>query len=222
MQRVPQTRLHWSAFLWPGLPQLWLRGSWVGLALAVGFTALANVLAASTLVWDEWLPDRARTIGLGGLAAIWIIASIDARAEWRRLLSEWSSDETTSAIPDPRSDQWFREAQAAYLAGDWVSAEKTLLKLLQLDARDAESRLMLATLWRHERRFDAATAEFDRLERLETSAQWQFEISRERERICASYVKTLPDDPPATPDVLPAQTELGDRRIESTNRRRAA
>ena len=48
------------AYLWPGLPQVWLRGSWVGLTLAVGFTALANVLLAATLVWDEWLPARAR------------------------------------------------------------------------------------------------------------------------------------------------------------------
>ena len=83
---------------------------------------------------------------------------VEGRADWRRLLAEWSAgDVAMRPTPDERSDQWFREAQAAYLAGDWVSAEQTLLKLLRHDARDAEARLMLATLWRHEGRLDAAS-----------------------------------------------------------------
>ena len=49
---------------------------------------------------------------------------------------------------------------------------------------------MLATLWRHEGRFDAASDQLDRLERLETAAPWQLEIAREREQICANRVKT--------------------------------
>jgi hypothetical protein len=187
---VPQPKLHWSAYLWPGLPQVWLRGSWVGLALAIGFTAIANVLLAATLVWDEWLPAQARGIGLAGLGVIWVVALVEGRSEWRRLLAEWSTDAPAELIPDPRSDQMFRDAQVAYLAGDWVSAEQTLVELLRLDARDAEARLMLATLWRHEGRFDAASAELDRLERLETAAPWQDEITRERERIAANRVKT--------------------------------
>ncbi len=187
---MPQPKLHWSAYLWPGLPQVWLRGSYVGLALAIGFTAIANVLLLATLVWDEWLPPRARAIGLGGLGVIWVVALVEGRAEWRRLLREWSADAAEPAIPDPRSDHEFRQAQVAYLAGDWVAAERTLVQLLRHDPRDAESRLMLATLWRHEGRFDAASDQLDRLERLETAAPWQVEMTRERERIAADRVKT--------------------------------
>lgn len=186
---VPQPKLHWSAYIWPGLPQLWLRGSWVGLTLAVGFTALANVLLTATLVWSEWLPPRAKGIGLGALAVIWFIAWVDARADWRRLLAEWSTGEQRSADPAARSDQWFQAAQAAYLAGDWVSAEQTLVKLLRHEPRDTESRLLLATLWRHEGHFKKASEELDRLECLETAASWQYEIARERERICAARVE---------------------------------
>ena len=51
---------------------------------------------------------------------------------------------------------------------------------------------MLATLWRHEERWDAAEEQLDRLERLETAAPWTNEIKRERERICADRVKTMP------------------------------
>lgn len=161
------------------------------MTLAVGFTALANVLLAATLVWDEWLPAEVRGIALAGLAVIWVVAWFDGRAEWRRLLAQWSAGEGEADDQrDPRSDQEYRTVQAAYLAGDWVSAEKGLLKLLRLDARDAEARLMLATLWRHEKRLDAAREELDRLECLETAAPWAFEIAAERERIAAASVKT--------------------------------
>jgi hypothetical protein len=162
----------------------------VGLALAIGFTGLANLLAA-TLVWDQWLPGRAREIALAVMAGIWVIAWVDARADWRRILAEWSDPAGATGDPQVRIDQAFRDAQAAYLAGDWVSAEKTLLELLRLDGRDAEARLLVATIWRHEQRLDAASSELDRLERLETAAPWQFEIARERERICAARVESV-------------------------------
>jgi hypothetical protein len=192
---VSQPKLHWSAYLWPGLPQVWLRGSYVGLALAIGFTALANVLFVATLAWDEWLPPRARAIGLGGLGVIWLLALVEGRAEWRRLLAELSGDAPVEPVPSPRSDQLFRDAQVAYLAGDWVSAERTLLELLRHDGRDAEARLLLATLWRHEGRFDAASDQLDRLARLETAAPWREEIEWERERIAVIRVKTeVPTD----------------------------
>jgi hypothetical protein len=188
---VPQPKLHWSAYLWPGLPQLWTRGSWAALGLAVGFTALANALAAATFVWDEWLADGVRGVAAAALGVIWILAWLEGRADWRRLLAELSAGD--AALPDPseQSDRWFCEAQLAYLAGDWVSAEQTLLKLVKLDPRDAAARLALATLWRHEGRRDAAAAELDRLELLETAAAWKREIAWERERIRAIDVEQV-------------------------------
>jgi hypothetical protein len=147
-----------------------------------------NVLAAATLVWTEWLDSNVRWAAFGTLAVVWLLSWIESRADWRRLLAELSAGE--AGVPDPveTADRWFREAQAMYLAGDWVSAEQTLLKLLKQDARDAESRLMLATLWRHEGRPEAAAEELDRLELLETAAPWKDEIAWERERIAAASV----------------------------------
>ncbi len=74
----------------------------------------------------------------------------------------------------------FREAQGHYLSNDWVATEQVLLKLLKQDARDAESRLMLATLWRHQGRSAEALRQLDRLERLEAAENWQHEIAAER------------------------------------------
>jgi hypothetical protein len=174
--------------LWPGLAQLWLRGSWVGLAVAVGFTALANLLAAATFVWTEWLADNVRLSALTALAVVWVLSWIESRADWRRLLAELSAGEAGVPEPSELSDRWFREAQAAYLAGDWVAAEQALLKLLKQDARDAEARLMLVTIWRRQGRTEAALQQLDQLDRLETAAPWKSEISWERERIGAAGV----------------------------------
>jgi hypothetical protein len=187
---VPQPKLHWSMHLWPGLPQLWTRGSWVGLTLAVGFTALANLLAATTFVWNEWLSTNVRWAALGTLAVVWLLAWVEGRADWRRLVAELSASEGATVDAAEQSDRWFREAQGAYLAGDWVSTEQTLLKLLKQDPRDAEARLMLATLWRHEGRREAAVEQLDRLALLETAEPWRHEIAQERERITAVDVES--------------------------------
>jgi len=198
------------------------------LTLAVGFTALVNVLAAATFVWTEWLDSNVRWAAYGTLAVVWLLSWIESRADWRRFLAELSAGE--AGVPDAATtaDRWFREAQALYLAGDWVSAEQTLLKLLKQDARDAEARLMLATLWRHEGRLDAAAEELDRLELLETAAPWKDEIAWERERIDAASVVDAETLKLATSNKEPAnQTTLTtplnkEVRSESNDRRLAA
>jgi hypothetical protein len=162
------------------------------LTLAVGFTALVNVLAAATLVWTQWLTANVRWTAAATLAVVWLLAWLEGRADWRRFLAERSTGDGEVNSPVMRSDRWFCEAQGAYLAGDWVSAEQTLLKLLKHDSRDIEARLMLATLWRHEGRHEAAIEELDRLERLEASRGWKSEITWERERIGPASVEEEP------------------------------
>jgi hypothetical protein len=171
------------------------------LAVAVGFTAVANALAAATFVWDELLSERVRWIAWSALGIVWVLAWLDARADWRRRLAELSSGRESAIEPVAQCDQWFRESQIAYLTGNWVLAEQTLLKLLKLEPRDAEARLLLATLWRHEGRPDAAAAELDRLELLEAAAPWRHEIAQERERNTAACVEQIqPERTPATTD----------------------
>jgi tetratricopeptide (TPR) repeat protein len=198
------------------------------LTVAVGFTALVNVLAAATFVWTEWLEGNVRWAAFAALAVVWLLSWIESRADWRRMLAELSAGDVPLPNPAETADRWFREAQALYLAGDWVSAEQTLLKLLKQDARDAEARLMLATLWRHEGRLEAAAEELDRLELLETAAPWKDEIAWERERIVtASVVEAeslklaTANKPPANQPTLttPHNKEV---ETESPNRRFAA
>ena len=221
-------RLHWTAYLWPGLPQVWVRGSWVGLGLAVGFTALGNVLLAATFVWQQWLPARAVAIGYGALACIWLLAWWDARADWRRMLREWSTGESLPAGGDAQCNEWFQQAQQAYLSGDWVAAEQTLTRLLRLAPQDVEARLLRATLYGHEQRWEAALAELDELERWDAARPWQFEMARGRQRFWAAGVESLPADADAAhrgeaPAPCPVPASAGrDAPDAVTDRRMAA
>lgn len=155
--------------------------------MAVGFTALANTLLLATLVYRDWMAANVQLTGYGLLVVIWLLAWWESRADRRQDLADSSADGQSETPPvdkqEEKRDQWFREAQQCYLRGDWVAAEQKLLKLLKQDARDVESRLMLATLWRHQGRGEEALRQLDRLERLEAASEWQYEIAAEREAL---------------------------------------
>ena len=84
-KRPRRRHVHWIAYLWPGLPHLWIRGSVAGLSLALAFSVLLNVLILATLVWPEWL-DLRLTFGCGLCAAVlWLAALWETRRELRRI-----------------------------------------------------------------------------------------------------------------------------------------
>ncbi len=208
---MPTRKIHKTAYFWPGLPQLWIRGSWAGLLVAVGFTVLANVLLLATLVFSEWLSLETRLIGLGMLAVIWLSARWQSRTERLAFRLDATNatdatdedelnDEEATQRPPAERDLLFREAQGHYLSNDWVATEQVLLKLLKHDARDVECRLMLATLWRHQGRGAEALRQLDRLERLEAAENWQHEITAERMAIEIANNETNEEQDPQRPE----------------------
>lgn len=157
--------------LWPGLPQLWMRGAWSGLALAVGFTALVNVLLMASLVWTEWFQ-------FGLLLACWAaviglyIASAFVSIGWLGAI------QPQAGVDD--GEELFREAQTQYLKGNWFEAETLLNQRVSRNLHDADAQLMLASLKRHTGRLDDALAQLERLERTEAALKWSQEIANER------------------------------------------
>lgn len=157
--------------LWPGLPQLWIRGAWSGLALALGFTALVNVLLLASLVWTQWLPLGFLIVGWAAVGMLWLLSTIASMG--------WLGASTRQASADD-GEELFREAQAHYLKGNWYEAETLLNQRLSRNGRDIDALLMLATLKRHTGRLDEALGQLERLERLEHAIKWHQEIARER------------------------------------------
>jgi len=86
-----------------------------------------------------------------------------------------------------------------YLQGQWFEAEKRLIQLLRQNPRDVEARLMIATLFRHTRRWEEALRQLDQLERLEASQAWALEIQRERAVIEQAKTETGLPEPGHSP-----------------------
>ncbi|NOZ39821.1 MAG: hypothetical protein GXP24_06295 [Planctomycetes bacterium] len=197
---------------------------------------MANVLLLATLVFSEWLALETRLIGSAVLAVVWLLARWQSRTErlaFRLDATEATgatdatdatdeqelSDEEASERPPAERDLLFREAQGYYLSNDWVAAEQVLLKMLKQDARDVESRLMLATLWRHQGRGAEAVRQLDRIERLEAASRWQHEIAAERMAIDdanneTAHQETKEQEPEE--DQRPQEDQRSDAPLERT------
>jgi hypothetical protein len=185
--------LRYAAYLWPGLPQLWFEGAWSGLALAFGFALLVNFLLVASLIWVELIAPTVLALGWLAIALIWVGSGI---------FVAWTGGLRDSSAAVQTRDDLFRTALGEYLKGAWFEAETLLGRLLALDNRDVDARLMLASLLRHTRRPLEARRQLDELERLEKAARWQAEIDHERQ-----LLKRLEAVLPAGPAVEPAAAE---------------
>ena len=165
-------RMPWTTYLWPGLPYLWLSGMWSGLALAAGFSVLLNLVVLASFVWVELLSPLHVRLGWFAIACLWFGSAA---------ISAWYGGGRVTRIEAASTEGLFRQAMSEYLQGSWFEAESILGRLLHLDPRDVEARLMLATLLRHTRRYQEALDQLNRLDRLRDAQKWAREIAAERQ-----------------------------------------
>lgn len=187
------------ACFWPGAAQLWSRGMWSGLAMAIGFAIVLNVLIVATLVWTEWIGTNGK-IGLAlGLLGICLISAVVDRYGTRTGRSDQSErssggrgllEDAGEELAENPDGGLFRHCQAQYLQGNWYEAETSLLQLLEVAPRDVEGALLLATLYRHRRRYAEAARYLAELERNEQAERWSREIGHER----ACLARALADE----------------------------
>ncbi len=166
-------RMPWATYLWPGLPQLWRQGLWWGLALAVGFGILLNLLVMASFVWVELLGPVSLKLAWLTMSVLWLGSAA---------ASVWHSWGVVPRVLGS-AEAMFRTALSEYLKGNWFEAERTLGRLLEVRPRDVEARLLLATLLRHNGRLNEALEQLARLELLEDARRWAREIAVERQAI---------------------------------------
>ena len=169
-------RTPWVTYLWPGLPQIWRQGSWLGLIFAFVAAALLNLALIGSFGFGELVAQNVRMGLWVVLGAVWVVAAAFSYVSIRR--------EATPRRATTEEDI-FSEATEQYLKGNWYQAERLLGRLLGESPRDLEARLMLATLLRHTKRPDEAAEQLDLLTRLEGAQKWELEIQRERELLDA-------------------------------------
>lgn len=178
----------WIASLWPGLPQAWRLGSVRGLALAMLFAAGLNLALVCSFVWPRWPiailpPGTAAAIAWVWVLGLWIIGFRWTAGTWRNLCP-------LRRIAEPQIDEWFREAQQAYLQGHWIEAEGLLAKLLAREPDDAETRLLLASVQRRTQSWDQSRRTLNELREQPAAARWRLEIDTELKHLDALEAET--------------------------------
>jgi hypothetical protein len=170
-EAIAMERKPWAVMLWPGLPQLWLHREWIGLAKAVGAAVLLNAVLLGSFGWSELLSSGMRNISWIAVVFIWAASAASGYVQMKRC----SSRKQITPAKDT-----FSQARDLYLKGDYFQAECLLVEMIGRNERDLEARLMLATLYRHNRRYEEAAKQLDSLMRYEGAEKWKLEIERER------------------------------------------
>jgi hypothetical protein len=162
--------------MWPGLASLWTRGDARGLLLAIGFSTGLNVALVDTFIWPELFELGSPLLIWTALLAVWLAGFYWARRSQR-------AEVISPLATEDEGDALFIQAQTEYLSGHWDEAAWILQRMLARCPRDIEARLLLATLCRHQRRFDAAADQLRMLQKLDESQGWSREIAREADLI---------------------------------------
>lgn len=160
--------------LWPGLPELWWRGRLAALPTAIAFAVAVNLLLVARFIYPEWLAvGLVRMAGWVGLA-FWGCLVLKATQQLPVLLNPRAA----SGQPDR-----FADAHLAYLRGEWGEAEALLVECLALENRDPPALLLLAGVYRHSRRWEAAERVLDEIRLTEAADRWWLEIETEAKRL---------------------------------------
>lgn len=180
--------------VWPGLPWLWLRGSLMGLALALAFAVSLDIAVVATWIWPG-LVELPFALGLWtATAVIWLVSTVSAASAF------------PSSIPKGRgleADALFVKARDAYLARDWLRAETRLRELLDVAPTDGEAQLLLGTLLRRVGRKPESRAALEKLARSDCGAAWRGAIAKELRRLAAGHRADTDDDS----NILPLREE---------------
>jgi len=195
--------MNWGPALlcfWPGLPGLWYRGRWSSLILAVAFAVLLNLTIVASFIWTGIFEDDAfPSIAWPMLLLIWFASVMIARRKLPDVMSLTKDDSLRAADTESAEavDALFIEARREYLRGHWDEAQSLLQRQLKHYPRDIESRLMLATLFRHTRQFDDSVTQLNQIEKYDPSIIWKNEIARERELLRLVHEYELSQHDPA-------------------------
>ena len=148
--------------LWPGLSELWWRGRLSALPAAIAFAVAVNAILVTRYQYPEWIPSSLVSMAFWVGLIAWGFYVIRSARELPKMLAP----RRTANLPDQ-----FPEARTAYLRGNWSAAEEMLTEVLGIEPRDPPALLLLAGVYRHTDRLEAAEILLQEIVRLEGSGR---------------------------------------------------
>ena len=161
-------------FLWPGSTGALQYGLWRHLAIALFYGLICQTAFFLSFYWTEFLSPFAKFCVWSAVFTSWLFLSAIASASLKNYRKMRNTDAAGEA---------FLEAQTHYLRGNWFETECCLKNLLKKNAYDVEALLLLATLFRHLKRFSEAQKTLADLEKIDASWRWREEIELEKKAI---------------------------------------
>jgi hypothetical protein len=159
--------------LWPGLPELWLRGRLSALPTAVAFACALNFLLVARFIYPEWMTlSYVRIAGWVGVFA-WFYCTIKNIRDLPGMIHPRKASKT----PDR-----FADAHIAFLRSDYIRAEELLKECLGVEERDPPALLLLAAVYRQTARFEESRSCIEMLRVTEVADRWWLEVDAEEKR----------------------------------------
>lgn len=190
--------------LWPGLPGLLRYARWPFFWIALLFFFLLDSWLVLNFYWTHYLSSGGRWGTLLFLFFAWIVLGSIAAGMEKRIERTLGADADSSK---------FLEALKLYLRAGWFESECLLNELLQKNPRDLEARLLLATLYRHTRRFPDALDTLKTLQRCEESGIWIVEIEAEKRLIGEAIRKTEEEEKESEKEAEPVENPTGENSL---------
>ena len=116
----------------------------------------------------------------------------------------------------------FPEARTAYLRGNWTAAEGLLSDVLAIEPRDPPALLLLAGIYRHTNRLEAAEVLLQEIVRLEVADSWGLEVEAEIRRLQRAIVQSEESEENSETEGQKLDTDTENHAAEMTARTRKA
>ena len=185
-------------FFWPGSTGALRYGLWKQLGIALLFGFLCQGTLCLNFYWRDFCTGTMRIVSFLALGAAQLVLSAIAASQIKAYERMRNYDSSGKA---------FLEAQTLYLRGAWFEAECCLKAIMKRNPADVDAMLMLATLYRHVKRFDDARRTLSELEKFEDASFWREEIGFERQAIREDERAEDEPDESEEPDDAPVGSE---------------
>ena len=170
---MSKSKIPWSTYLWPGLPQLTQRGTWTALFWALATAFLADGVIITRYIWPETFDVFWDNVILGSFIGVYVVGC---------LVSYQIEKSHNASIQTSVADA-FPEAQKRYLEGRYFEAEQTLVKLLNAAPEDVPARLLLIDLLIVNRRLEEALKQLQQTLEFSEAQPWKWELIAVNEHI---------------------------------------
>ena len=68
--------VRYLTLVWPGLPWLWLRGSFAGLVLAFAFAVTLDIAVMTTFIWSDLVEVSFTLAVWTATAIVWLVSTV--------------------------------------------------------------------------------------------------------------------------------------------------